>query len=148
MNQHHTVIDGACHCKNIRYTLAWPGDVADIPVRQCGCGFCRQHGGWWTSIPQASLSAILVDEAAVSRYRFGTGTADFHVCANCGVVPFVTSEIDGNVYAVVNVRTFLNIDTGELQRSATDFDAEDIGTRLDRRKRNWIPAVSIAPATD
>lgn len=147
MKQNHTIIDGACHCKNIHYALAWPGDIADIPVRECGCDFCQQHGGSWTSNPQANLNVTIHDESATSRYRFGTGTAEFHVCSNCGVVPFVTSEIDGSLYAVVNVRTFLNIDTEGLERSPANFDGEDTRARLDRRKRKWISSVGITPAT-
>jgi len=31
----------------------------------------------------------------VSKYAFGTKSAEFHVCSACGAVPLVTSEIDG-----------------------------------------------------
>jgi hypothetical protein len=137
-------IDGKCHCGNIRYTLDWPGDGADIAVRACGCTFCTRHGGSWTSHREARLAARIADASLVSRYRFGTRTADFYVCARCGVVPFVTSEIDQHLYAVVNVNTFAGIDPGTLARVSTDFDGEDTGDRLGRRKRNWIPSVQIS----
>lgn len=84
------------------------------------------------------------DETAVSRYKFGTETADFYVCAVCGAVPFVASEIDGKLHAVVNVNTFE--DTGDLpiSDSPTNFDGESTDTRLGRRKRNWIPTVQLS----
>ena len=82
----------------------------------------------------------------MSKYRFGTATADFYVCARCGVAPFVTSAIDGGLYAVVNVNTFEGIDPATLVRTATHFDGEGAGERLDRRKRNWIPRVRISGA--
>ncbi|HET7778200.1 MAG TPA: hypothetical protein VFL07_06570, partial [Rudaea sp.] len=86
-------IDGKCHCGNIAFTLDWPDQSPEIPARACGCSFCVKHGGVWTSNPKARLAVRLRDAALVSPYAFGTRTATFHVCANCGAVPFVTSEV-------------------------------------------------------
>jgi len=61
----------------------------------------------------------------------------------CGVVPFVTSTIDGNEYAVVNVNTFDNVDHADFDSSVTDFDGESIGDRLERRKQKWIAQVRM-----
>lgn len=137
-------IDGKCHCGNVRYTLDWPVEAADIAVRACDCTFCTKHGGSWTSHREADLAARIADASLVSRYRFGTQTADFHVCARCGVVPFVTSEIDDRLYAVVNVNTFEGIDPASLTRVSTSFDGEGTEDRLERRKRNWIRSVRIS----
>jgi len=136
-------IDGRCHCGNVSYVLRWPGDGAEIPVRACSCSFCTKHGGVYTSHREGALAATVRDPALVSTYRFGTGTADFHVCARCGVVPFVTSEIDGTLYAVVNVNCFEGIDPARFSRAVTDFDGESTESRLERRQRNWIPSVTI-----
>ncbi len=137
-------IEGKCHCGNIRYFLEWPGGLADIKVRSCGCYFCTKHGGAWTSHRDSQLTAEIGDSSVVSKYRFGTATADFFVCSRCGAVPFVTSAIDDHLYAVVNVNTFEGIDQSALSRTATSFDGEGTGDRLDRRKRNWIQNVRIA----
>ncbi len=137
-------IEGACHCGNIRYVLKWPGSGAEIAVRECGCTFCRKHGGAWTSHRNAELAVVLEDESFVSKYRFETATADFYVCSRCGAVPFVISDIEEHLYAVVNVNTFEGVDSSSLIRSPTDFDGEDTGDRLERRKRNWIPNVRIS----
>ena len=83
----------------------------------------------------------------MSKYTFGTGTATFHVCSRCGAVPVVTSDVDGHRYAVVNVNAFENVDRSWLRPSLSSFEAEDIGSRLERRKRNWIPDVRIAGST-
>lgn len=136
-------IHGECHCGNIRFALDWPGDGSEIAARACGCTFCTKHAGCWTSHPQAKLSAEIGDASLLSKYAFGTRTADFYVCAHCGAVPFVVSSIDGHSYAVVNVNTFKSIDPSSLERSATTFDAEETGERLERRARNWIPSVQI-----
>ena len=137
-------IQGKCHCGNIRYTLEWPGEVSDIRIRACRCTFCTKHGGSWTSHRDSQLVAEIGDSSLVSKYKFGTATADFYVCARCGAVPFVTSAIDDGLYAVVNVNTFEGIDLSSLSRASTDFDGEGTDERLDRRKRNWIRSVRIS----
>jgi hypothetical protein len=79
--------------------------------------------------------------AAVSPYSFGTKTAEFHVCSTCGIVPVVTSRIGGNLYAVVSVNAFENVDPFLLRRASATFDTENEEARLARRARNWIPSV-------
>jgi hypothetical protein len=137
------ILMGRCHCGNIAVELEWNGDPAAIPARACGCSFCVKHGGVWTSNPQSKLAVTILDATSVSKYAFGTGTATFHVCARCGAVPLVTSEIAGHVYAVVNVNTLDNIDPSSLRRAGANFDGEDVEARLERRKRNWIGDVRI-----
>ena len=137
------MIDGCCHCRNITYELRWPGEGASIPVRSCSCTFCTKHGGTYTSHRDAELAAVIHDEALVTRYKFGTETARFHICTRCGVVPFVTSSIEDNLYAVVNVNSFEGIDPSCFIRAVADFDGETTEGRLDRRKRTWIPSVTI-----
>ena len=136
-------IDGKCHCGNIAFRLEWPESVRPLAVRACGCTFCTKHGGVYTSHPDARLRARVLDEDLLNRYAFGTGTAEFYICARCGAVPFVTSTIDGTVYAVVNVNTFENVPAADLDASATDFDGESVEDRLQRRQRNWIPRVQV-----
>jgi hypothetical protein len=59
-------------------------------------------------------------------------------------VPLVTSEIENNLYAVVNVNVLENVDQSWLNRASADFEGEDVESRLVRRKRNWIADVRIA----
>ena len=137
-------IEGGCHCGNVSYVLQWPESGSQIPVRECGCTFCRKHGGAWTSHRDSKLAAVVDDESIVSKYTFGTATAEFYVCSRCGAVPFVVSDIDGQMYAVVNVNTFAGVDRSSFVRSSTSFDDETTASRLERRKRNWIPDVRIS----
>ncbi len=146
MTRNLTRIGGACHCRNIRFVLLWPESEVDIPIRKCGCIFCQKRGGSWTSHRCAELAAEIGDLSSVSKYQFGTKTADFYVCSVCGVAPFVLSEIDNTQYAVVNVNSFENIDISSFSSSSTNFDGEDTGSRLERRQRNWIPNVQISTA--
>jgi len=103
--------------------------------------FCSKHGGVWTSNPGGSLSVKVKEPALVSKYAFGTRTAEFNVCSRCGIVPLVTSEIDNHLYAVVSVNAFVGVDPSLLRPAAANFDEESEGVRLARRKRNWIPDV-------
>jgi hypothetical protein len=135
------LITGKCHCGNIAFELRWEPEPNEIPARACTCSFCTKHGGVWASCPSGSVSVAVRDPARVSRYSFGTRTAEFHVCSTCGVVPIVTSRIEGKLYAVVSVNAFDNVDPSLLRRSAATFDDENGDVRLARRARNWIPDV-------
>ena len=138
------LIHGKCHCGNIAFSLDWKSDPSEIQVRACSCSFCVKHGGVWTSNPRGALKVRVENPEHVSKYAFGTKTAEFHTCTQCGVVPVVTSLIDGRLYAVVNVNTFEGVDPSLLHRSSTNFDGEGTDSRLERRKRNWIADVEFA----
>jgi hypothetical protein len=140
------LITGTCHCRNISFALDWQTEPTRIPARACSCSFCVKHGGVWTSCPSGALKVRFEDPARVSAYAFGTKTADFHVCSTCGVVPVVTSTIDGRLYAVVSVNAFENVDPALLQRGSVSFDGEGQGDRLARRQRNWIGRVEFDSA--
>src|SRR5262245_46468798 len=135
------LIRGKCHCGNIAFSLTWEPDPAEIPARACDCTFCTKHGGVWTSYPRGALEVAIRDRSLASTYAFGTKTAEFHVCARCGIVPVVTSRIDGRLYAVVSVNAFEGVDPSKLRRAPASFDGEGTDSRLARRKRNWIADV-------
>ena len=138
------MIRGSCHCRNIAFALDWTPEPTEIPARACGCSFCVKHGGVWTSCPTGSLRVTIRAPSRVSAYAFGTKTAEFHICAGCGVVPVVTSRIDGRLYAVVSVNAFEGVEPSLLRRAPMNFEGEGQGDRLARRKRNWIADVEFA----
>ncbi len=137
------LIQGKCHCGNVSFSLTWEPDPVEIPARACGCEFCTKHGGVWTSNPRGVLKVSVRQPSLVSKYAFGTKTADFHVCARCGVVPVVTSQIDGTLYAVVSVNAFENVNPSLLRSTPASFDGEGADSRLARRKRNCIGNVEF-----
>jgi hypothetical protein len=132
-------IHASCHCGNIQVAFDWPGSGPTIPVRACGCRLCTKHRAAWTSHPDGRFYLRIADESRVTPYRFGTKTADFHVCLRCGAIPIVTCVIEGTRYAVFNVNTFDDVDRSELIETATNFDGETTENRLARRRRNWTP---------
>jgi hypothetical protein len=137
------LITGKCHCGNISWSLDWPAEAPDISARACGCTFCIKHGGVWTSKRGATLNVSVRDSATSSKYVFGTKTATFHVCSRCGAVPFVSSEIANRLYAVVNVNTFEGVDQSSVRIARSNFEGEDVESRLSRRALNWIDSVHI-----
>lgn len=140
-------IIGSCHCGNIQYEFIHPdfdpNSDAKLPVRRCTCSFCIKHGGIYTSHPKGALNVQIEDESFVHRYQFGTKSAHFYICKRCGIFPFVTSEVEGNTYAVVNVNTFDNVNHDNFIPADTDFEAEDVTDRLGRRTQTWISTVTI-----
>ncbi len=130
-------IDATCHCGNIRVALDWPGDAPTIAARACGCGLCTRLGAAWTSHPDVRFRLAIGDPARVTQYRFGTRTADFHLCQTCGIIPIVTCTIEGARYAVFNVNTFDNVERANLAVAPADFEGEAVENRLARRQRNW-----------
>jgi hypothetical protein len=137
------LITGSCHCGNLGFALDWEPEPMEIPARACGCSFCVKHGGVWTSCPTGRLRISVRRSDRVIPYTFGTKTAQFHVCADCGVVPVVTSRIAGRLYAVVSVNAFDNVDASRLARTPASFDGESEADRLARRQRNWIGQVEF-----
>ena len=137
------LINGKCHCGNIFFTLDWKSDPTEIPARACTCSFCVKHAGVWTSAPGGELKVTVSDSSLVSRYMFGTRTAEFHICTRCGVVPVVTSRIDERLYAVVSVNAFEGVDSSWLRLAPATFDGEGTDSRLARRQRNWIGNVEF-----
>jgi len=140
------LIHGSCHCGNVTFELEWlPGEDA-IPARACGCTFCVKHGGVWTSHAASRLRVRVRMPGDLTRYTFGTRTADFHVCRACGVVPVVTSLIQGRIYAVVNVNAFDDVDRACVKVAPASFEGEETGARLERRKQRWIGDVRFEEA--
>jgi hypothetical protein len=137
------LIPGGCHCGNISFRLDWTPDPAEIPARACDCSFCVKHGGVWTSCPGGALQVRVKQPDQVSVYAFETKTADFHVCSTCGIVPVVTSRIDGRLYAVVSVNAFEGAARSLIRQAPASFGGEVTGDRLARRKRNWIGQVEF-----
>jgi hypothetical protein len=135
-------IRASCHCGNIQVAFERPASGEKIPARACGCNMCTKHGAAWTSHPDGRFTMRIADAAQAARYRFGSKTADFHVCMTCGVIPIVTCTMDGKRYAVFNVRTFDDVERSELAETPMDFEGEGTGDRLARRRRNWTPEAS------
>lgn len=139
---HH--LNGSCHCKNIQYIFKTTTSPADYSVRKCLCSYCQKKGNRYISDPKGELEIMIKQDESVQRYQFGTRTADFLICKNCGVIPVVTCEIDNQIYAVININSLEKVGDFNRHSQEADFDRESTQNRLQRRKKNWIGKVTIA----
>lgn len=147
-------LDGGCHCGAIAIRLRSARTPAALPVRECGCTFCRRHRPRYTSDPEGAVTITVRDPAALTRYRFGLRLADFLICRTCGV--FVAAfepggDQDGGSReragggeagrAVINLATLARADDFTAAPVAfTAYDDEDAAARTARRARAWTPA--------
>jgi len=136
-------INGQCHCHALRYRLEWPELNGAIPARACQCSYCTRFGGNWTSHPDASLEFEVADPDLLGRYRFGTKTAVFLFCRQCGITMIAISRIEGQDYAVVNINSMVTPGQLQFDQSKTDFDGESTSQRLGRRADRWIGRVKF-----
>jgi hypothetical protein len=131
---------GSCHCGNLRVELETKRAPADFPVRACQCTFCRRHGALSISDPQGRLTFRVADEQALVRYRFGLKTADFLICARCGVYTGAMFVEGDRAWAVVN----LNVLDDRAAFGAPEpfsYEGEVAEDRQTRRRARWTPAV-------
>lgn len=87
---------GGCHCAAVRFEVRAP---AAITVVDCNCSLCRMTGfEHW--IVQASQFRLLTDAAALSEYRFNTGTARHLFCRHCGIKSYYVPRSHPDGYSV------------------------------------------------
>jgi len=138
-----TVVKGGCHCGNVRYEFETTRPPSALLIRACRCSFCHKHNARYTVDPHGRLELRVSDEAALVRYRFASGNADFLVCGRCGVLCAVTSEIDGTLFGALNLATADNVDDRMLPFEYVDHDDETDGDQLAQRRRVWIRNVTV-----
>jgi len=124
----------------VTFSLAASRPPEDLPVRACGCGFCRQHAALSTSDPDGHVSFAVAEPARLSRYRFGLKTADFLICRDCGVYVGALMTDADRAFAILNVNACDEHRRFVQGPVAMDYGAEDEAGRLARRRAKWTPA--------
>ena len=131
---------GVCHCGALHMTFQTSAEPETLPLRACGCSFCRKHGVRTTSDSAGTVSFTIDDPGLLQRYRFGTRTTDTLICRNCGIYLAAVTEIDGALYAVINVNALDDRSAFERPPEAMDYEGESAEQRQARRKGKWTPA--------
>lgn len=134
------LIEGGCHCGNIRYRFFTSHSAQQLAYRMCGCGFCSKRGVVYTSDPQGRLELHYSGETSV--YQFASKDIEFVSCKTCGVMTHALCHLDTTRYAVVNTNTF---DTIPADRHITtkNFTEESREAAMQRRYQHWIGDVTI-----
>lgn len=125
---------GQCHCGAIRFEFETGRPLAP---RACQCSFCRKHGARTVSDPAGAV--VLTLGPGTLRYRFGSRTTDFLVCGRCGIYAAAAAELEGRLYATLNVNAFEN-PLPDLEAAPVSYDGEDAADKADRRRVKWTPA--------
>ena len=115
---------GGCHCGAVRFEVLAP---ARITVEDCNCSICRK-AGYLHLIVEKSRFRLLQGEAALTTYRFNTGTAQHTFCATCGIHPFYIPRSDPDKIDV-NVRCLDGVDVAALKPHR--FDGKNWEARED-----------------
>jgi hypothetical protein len=76
---------GGCHCGAVRFSVVLP--EAPVPALDCNCSVCSMTGFLHIIVPHSDFM-LEQGDAALTSYRFGTGTAEHLFCATCGVKSF------------------------------------------------------------
>lgn len=134
---------GGCHCGNLSVVFETVRKRKDLRPRACQCSFCRAHGARTITDPAGTLRIAIADEARCSVYRFGLQTADYLICAGCGVyVAAVMHEPDG-IWATINVNALAKSAKFPKKAAPVSYDSEDAESRRTRRRTAWTPVISI-----
>ena len=133
------ILRSACHCGQVEVTLETAMSVMDLPLRACGCSFCRRHGTKAVADPNGRLS-ISAPPNGLNRYRFGLRTADYLICRTCGA--YVAAVISGNdaERATLNVTATGISELADRPAEQVDYDRESVEGRRARRLTSWTPS--------
>ena len=135
--------EGGCHCGNLGYVFSASRRIETLGLRACMCSFCRAHGARNTSDPDGTMEIAVRAAGSLVRYRFGLRTADFLLCAHCGVYIGALLPDGDKGWFTVNVNTFRNPPPLDFPLVPHNFDVEGRGGRIDRRKAKWTPVVAF-----
>lgn len=130
---------GGCHCRNLHVRIRLTKSPDELRIRSCACSFCRSHGTRTVSDPQGAAHISAIDWSLVEKYRFGSRTADYLLCRQCGVYIGAVCETSAGRRSVVNTLC-LSDRTAFVRNSVQpDYDGEAVEARLIRRAMNWMP---------
>ena len=113
---------GGCHCGAVRFEIEVPPQVE---VLDCNCSMCAKTG-FLHLIVAGDDFRLLADPAALTDYRFNTGTARHLFCSTCGIKSFYVPRSHPDGYSV-NLRTL--DDPTAIEATITPYDG-----------RNWEAA--------
>ena len=136
-------LTGRCHCGNLELALETSVRPEALSLRADTCSFCRRHGARTTSDPNGRVVITVHHPERLLRYRFGLGTADFLVCARCGIYVAAVMQDGSGAYATVNINTLDAVDRFRQPATPVTYEGESAAERSARRKARWTPAVVV-----
>ncbi len=138
---------GGCYCGNLSVELELSKPSDSYCPRACDCRFCRKHAASYVSDPEGSLRIKARETQLFGRYRQGSDTAEFLLCARCGVLIGVSYREGELCYAAVNVQA---IENGTTFGSPTVVSPKALAVdeRVRRWKQLWFSNVRLETPSD
>lgn len=93
------MIEGACHCGEVRWSLEGVPESATA----CNCTVCRRYGALWAYDYEGELIRVSGATKAYSRGK----NIGFHFCTECGCMAYFRAlepDKDGRRRIAVNLR--------------------------------------------
>jgi hypothetical protein len=134
-----TILRGACQCRKIAVSFETAMPVEDIPLRACGCSYCRGHGAKTVADPNGQLT-ISAGRDAFDRYQFGLRTADYIVCRTCGTYVAAVISNGEEERATLNAAGTRLEQVWNRPAQAVHYDQENFEQRRSRRLAAWTPS--------
>ena len=133
--------NASCVCGSLGYRFTTNVRSQQWRVRKCTCSFCsKQKNHIHVSDPLGQISYEISRRQHLNRYRFGTKTADFVTCSNCGSYLGAAMKTDDGAFAVLNAE-LITTQLDLPEPPSVSFDGEDLDERLARRHAGWTPVV-------
>lgn len=136
-------LQGSCHCGNIRVVFEPALGIEALSVRACRCSFCRRHGARTVTDPEGTVEIHVRDTAAVTHYRFDQKTADYMLCAHCGVYVVAVLVEPAGAWATVNCNVLEGVPSLTETAVPVDYSGEEADARRDRRRKRWTPVTRL-----
>lgn len=133
-------IRGRCSCGNIE--VHWHSiDLSVIP-RKCQCQYCLSKNAAYVSKSGTRVTIKIHNEKMHYIHKQGSRSAEFHECANCEDLVFVTAQIDGEIFCAINAKC-LNNPQGFSAGKEMDLSDQSAAEKLDRWRQNWCRLVLV-----
>jgi hypothetical protein len=132
---------GGCHCRNLRVRLRLTRPPQDNTLRSCSCTFCQAHGTRTVSDPNGLFEIWADDWSLVTSYRFGSRTADYLICRQCGIYVGAVCKTSAGLRAVANTNCLADRAAFSQDPVQPNYEGEATAERLVRRAANWTPAM-------
>ena len=131
---------GSCRCRNIE--IRWQIIDLSLVPRACQCDYCRCRAAAWVSKSGSRFDATIRNSDLHREVTHGSGRARFHECSNCEEAVFVTAELDGELYGVLNANCLQN-PQGFWSPVTTEFGTQSAEQKMERWRQNWCYPVRI-----
>ena len=83
------------------------------------------------------------DQGALLRYRFGLETADFLVCAKCGVYVGAVTGGPAGMFTTLNLNSMKTPVEGLQNAAPLSYESEEREDRIERRQTGWTPVTAV-----